>query len=279
MEKLNLSKQILSAFLALGLIVFTASCNKDAITSVLPTVAIGNVTTDVSTLSDVQTLSCQLPDTVDMATVPVALTNYVASNYVGYTTQFVYAIKSNGTLTGYLANLVNGTQHANARFDATGTFVKAVVLPAHAGFALFQTDTIATTALPLALTAYLAANTGTYKYQRAFMEADSSFTTIVSQGTTAYALLYAPKVSATALNIINLGNIDFSTPNPALSSLPSPINDYVTQNYPGATIEKVMAATCTGANNGYTVILKNNGTQYAAEFDNSGTLKVLLQAK
>jgi hypothetical protein len=279
MKNSNFSKPILGSFLALGLIVFTASCNKDAITALIPTVTIGNVTTDISTMSDVQTLSCQLPDTIDMAMVPTTLTNYVASNYAGYTTQFVYAIKSNGTLTGYLANLVNGTQHTNARFDATGTFVKAVVLPTHTGFAMFQTDTIATSLLPLPLTAYLAANSGTYKFQRAFMEADSSFTTIVTQGTTAYALLYAPKVATTGLTIINLGTIDFTTPNPAISSLPSAINDYMTQNYPSATIERVMTGSCTGANNGYTVIFKNNGTQYAAEFDTNGLLKVLLQAK
>jgi hypothetical protein len=262
------------------LIVLSASCKKDA--TVVPTTTattITSVSTDASTLSDVQPLTCQLPDTVNIADLPSAVSTYLSANYVGYTTQFVYAIKSNGTLTGYLANLLNGTQHTAVRFDATGNFVKALNLPMHVDveFAVFQTDTIPISTLPIALQAYLTTN-NTYSLQKAFMETDSSYTLVATQAGNAYALLYS-NASPTVLSIINLGAIDFSTPNPDMSTLPSTITDYINQNYSGAAIERIMAGTCSGGSNGYTVIFKKDSAQYAAEFDSTGIFTEVLQEK
>ncbi len=270
-------KSAIAPVLAFMLIVLGSSCKKDAVVTPVAATVISTVTSDATTLSDVQTLSCQLPDTISLSTAPTSLTAYVSSNYAGYTTQFIYAVKTGGTITGYLANLVNGTSHTNVRFDATGTFIKALTLPAHTGFAMFGTDTVATSSLAVPLTTYLAANSGTYTVQRIFMETDSSNTIIATQGTTAYALLYN-KATPTALTIINLGTIDFTTASPAISTLPASVAAYVNNNYNGATIERILMETCTGASNGYTVIFKNNTTQYAAEFDSTGTFIELLQA-
>jgi hypothetical protein len=270
-------KSVFASVFALALIVLGSSCKKDAVVPAILAV-IGNVTTDATTLSDVQTLSCQLPDTISLATAPAALTSYVTSNYASYTTQFIYAIKTGGTVTGYLANIVNGASHMDLRFDATGTFTKALTLPAHTGFAMFGTDTTVLSALPAVLTTYLAANSSTYAVQRIFREADSSYTVIATQGTNAYALSYAT-ATPTALTLINLGAADFTTPNTDISAFPPAIATYINQNYSGATIERTLTESCTGGSNGYTIILKNNGTQYAAEFDSTGTFMTVLQAK
>jgi hypothetical protein len=271
-------KSVFAPLFALVLIVLGSSCKKDAVvTPVVTAAVISTVTTDATTLSDVQTLSCQLPDTIDVATVPTALTTYVSSNYTGYTTQFIYAVKTGGTITGYVANLVNGTSHMNVRFDATGTYVKALTLPAHTGFAMFGTDTVPSSTLPAALTTYLAANSSTYTVQRIFMEADSSNTIIATQGTNAYALLYN-KNTPTALTIISLGAADFTTPSPDMSTLPASVATYINTNYNGATIERIFMESCSGASNGYTVIFKNNTTQYAAEFDATGNFIEILKA-
>jgi hypothetical protein len=270
-------KSVIAPLFALVLIVIGSACKKDAVVTPIDAV-ISTVTSDATTLSDVQTLSCQLPDTIDIATVPAALTTYVSTNYAGYTTQFIYAIKTGATVTGYLANIVNSTSsHMNVRFDATGTFVKALALPAHTGFAMFGTDTTAISALSTVLTTYLTANTGTYTVQRIFTEADSSNTIIATQGTNAYALLYN-KATPTALTVINLGAADFTTPNVDMNTLPASVSNYINQNYNGATIERVIAESCSGASNGYNVIFKNSTTQYAAEFDATGTFMMILKA-
>jgi Putative beta-lactamase-inhibitor-like, PepSY-like len=269
-------KSVIAPLFALVLIIIGSSCKKDAVVTPIAAI-ISTVTSDATTLSDVQTLSCQLPDTIDVATVPSALTTYVSTNYAGYTTQFIYAVKTGATVTGYLANLVNGTSHMNIRFDATGTFVKALALPAHTGFAMFGTDTTATSALPAALTAYLAANSSTYAVKRIFTETDGSYTVIATQGTNAYALSYLA-ASPTALTVINLGAADFTTPNVDITTLPATVAAYINTNYSGATIERVIAETCSGASNGYTVIFKNSTTQYAAEFDSTGAFTEILKA-
>jgi hypothetical protein len=270
-------KSVIAPLFALVLIVMGSACKKDAVVTPVASV-ISTVTSDATTLSDVQTLSCQLPDTIDIATVPAALTTYVSTNYAGYTTQFIYAIKTGATVTGYLANIVNSTSsHMNVRFDATGTFVKALALPAHTGFAMFGTDTTAISALSTVLTTYLTANTGTYTVQRIFTEADSSNTIIATQGTNAYALLYN-KATPTALTVINLGAADFTTPNVDIATLPASVMNYINQNYNGATIERILSESCSGASNGYTVIFKNSTTQYAAEFDATGIFMMILKA-
>ncbi len=267
---------ITAAFFALLLVVLNSSCKKDA--TVIPSVTtISNVTTDVTTLSDVQTLSCQLPDTVNISDLPSSVTSYVSNNYSGYTTQFVYAVKSNGTLTGYLVNLLNGTMHTLVRFDATGIFVKVLTLPAHTGFAMFQTDTIASSTIPTALQTYLTENSSTYTVQHIFMEVDSSYTVIASQNTTAFALLYS-KATPDGLSVVNLGTVDFTTPNPDINTLPSSIANYINQNYNGATVERILVGNCSGGSNGYTVIFKQNATNYAVEFDSSGAFTEVIKS-
>lgn len=271
-------KFMAALFVPMVLMILFASCKKDATVTPVVTTVISAVTTDATTLSDVETLSCQLPDTVSAANLPAALTSYLTTNYASATTQFVYAVKANGTITGYVANLLSGTTHTSTRFDAAGNFVKAVVLPAHSGFAMFQTDTVGVSTLPTALQTYLTANNTTFTVQRIFREADSTYTIIATQtGASTYVMSYS-NATPTALNVINVGMADFTTPSPDIATLPASIATYIAQNYNGAAIERVLSENCTGASNGYTIILKQNTTQYALEFDATGAFMTALVA-
>jgi hypothetical protein len=274
----NSIKFTVTSLFAMPFMVFVSSCKKDAVVTPTVATAITTVTTDASTLADAQTLSCQLADTVDIAMLPTTVSTYITTNYAGYTNQFVSLVKTSGVLTGYVANLVNGVQHVAARFDASGSFVKALPLPAHIGveFDVFQTDTVAISTLPTALQAYLTAN-NTYNVQRIFTETDGSNTIIATQGTNAYALLYTT-ATPTALSVINLGAIDFTTPNPDITTLPANIATYISQNYNGATIERVLTGECSGGNNNYTIVFKKDTAQYAAEFDSTGAFMSVLKA-
>jgi Putative beta-lactamase-inhibitor-like, PepSY-like len=277
----NSIKNIISTSLFAMMLIFSmASCTKDAVTPITTTAtaAITNVVTDATTLAEAQNVSCQLPQSIKVADLPATITAYISSNFAGYTPQFVYAVQPSGTLTGYLVNLLNGTQHKEVRFDATGNYVKSLDLPAHiaGAFPVFQTDTIATTALPSSLQSYVTTNS-TLAVSRIFMEKDSSYTVIATQNASTYALLYSPK-TPTALSVINLGALDLTTANPSVSTLPSAVTDYISQNYNGASIERIMTGSCTGGNNTYTVVFKKDTTQYAAKFDATGTFIEVLQA-
>ena len=111
---------------------------------------------------------------IDVATLPAAVNSYVAANYAGATINkagtdslgyfYVKVLKADGSYVGLL-------------FDASGTFIKLI----HRGHDGKKGTVVSSSALPAAITTYIAANYATATFKKAELEDDNTYKVILVQ--------------------------------------------------------------------------------------------------
>src|SRR3954468_15939355 len=138
--------RLLSVLVILCAIVYTAmSCSKTAASptastsaasvaaaiSNLQAIAVGSTAASTSALDSVYVINtCSryaTKDSISFSSLPSAVTDYLTTNYSGYTAQQAYSVTdSSGTATGYIVIIQYNGNPVGLKFDAAGSFVKVL---------------------------------------------------------------------------------------------------------------------------------------------------------
>lgn len=278
------------SFLTVG---FMYSCNKDNSSGTDSTsqeavaqtqsIAVAASTTKGDSIYVVHV--CNPRDTlaaVNFSTLPSAITDYLTTNYSGYTAVKAYtSTNSAGTLNGYVVIITYNGNPVGIRFDASGAFVK--VLEQREGHDLEgdgwhhggcfdnrdgkHRDTVALSALPASITAYLASNYAQDTLLNAFVKKNGDYI-VISKNNGLFATAFTSSgtfIIHTALPVRD-GKVTAVT----AEALPAAITSYLTTTYPGYVFGKAYAFSLSGQVKGYCVVIESNSTKYALLFDASG---------
>ena len=274
-----------------ALVVSLNACNKN---SVDPS------TTDASARSaGVVSTSATGPHsltTVDVASLPTAITIYINSKYAGAT------IKE--ALKDVQGNYVVAITVSNAGklllFKADGTFVKeADGKPNHAPGDSARHDgkgegpgsmTVAVSSLPAAITTYISTNYAGATVKEAFKGPDGRFLVAITQNNVVKLLLF--KADGTFVQAVekptHTPGDTAHHPRPgqgsgpeattiAASSLPAAVTTYINTNYAGATVEK--AAQDKTTSDYLVAIMTTDKKRVLLLFSSDGTFKKALTRK
>jgi hypothetical protein len=222
-------------------------------------------------------------DSIAATALPATVSSYLTTNYAGYTLVKAFKISdASGTLKGYVTIINFNGNPVGIVFDANGNFVK--VLEQREGRDLRegrgyheggcfehrdgkQRDTVALSALPASVTAYMTANYPTDTVVRASKTREGAYV-LISRN----AGLFATVFSA---NGTFLGRIQLPAPKGTIaaveaSALPAAVTTYLTNTYPGYVFNKAFSITVNGVLQGYCVAIEANSTRYGLLFDASG---------
>lgn len=286
------------AFYALSAVVLLASCQKNeeasttGTSSASSTIAVATTAT-VSTSSTTARVADSVyllqpcrrgehRDTVAQADLPGAVATYLADNYNGASFSKAFVLKDqSGSLTGYVVVLYFNSKPVGLQFDSTGAFVKVLEQREkgdlngagwhHGGRFEHRDgkgrDTIALSALPASVTAYLAANYATDTLVKAFQGKDSSLV-VLSKNNGLYATVFT--ATGSLISRVQSPAKQGRAQSIELAALPSAAANYLSQTYPNYVFEKAFSVSSNGAVQGYVVIIDANNTKYAVSFDASG---------
>lgn len=228
-------------------------------------------------------------DSISASALPAAITNYLDSNYAGFTAQKAFVQKdSSGNVTGYVLIINFNGKPVGLKFDASGNFVK--VLEQREGHDLEgkgwheggcfgdrdgeHKDTIALSSLPGSITSYLTTNYPGDTLVKAFRSFDSTYL-IFSRDNGLFVTAFSSDGSFIGRVSIEPHQQHFASV--AESDLPSAITTYLTTSYPGYVFEQAFSYSDDGSVQGYVVGINANNTKYAVLFDASGTfIKVIV---
>jgi hypothetical protein len=219
---------------------------------------------------------------IDSASLPATILDYLSSNYAGYT--FFRGVKisnSSGTIKGYVAIIYYNDKPVAIRFNADGTFNKVLEQrekedrhgSGHHRHGRFEhrdgehRDTIALSALPSTVTDYLAQNHPTDTLLKAFKNSDSSIV-VITKNNGLFANLFTSAGVFISRIEIPAGKGEHETIEQ--SALPISITTYLSSTYPNYVFEKAFVRKENGVIKGYAVIIDANNTKYAVIFDASG---------
>ncbi|CAN5412102.1 hypothetical protein BH11BAC5_BH11BAC5_13400 [soil metagenome] len=122
-------------------------------------------------------------DSIAIPSLPAVIISYFAANYAQDT--LMHAFKNSDSSIVVLS--INNGVYATV-FDANGVFIKITQLPSHHG----DFNTVAQSALPAAVTAYLATTYPNYVFKQAFVVNDSSglkgYVVFIDANATKYAV-------------------------------------------------------------------------------------------
>jgi len=224
-----------------------------------------------------------LADTVAASSLPDTVTNYLGANYSGYTFKVAFKIKDHsGTLEGYVVVIKYNSNPVALKFDANGIFVAVIEQQEgrdmHDGHGFHEggcfgdrdgkhRDTISLSAMPSAVTAYFTTNYPNDTLKHAFVNRDTTYL-VISKDTALYATTL--KSNGTLIKRFKIYPHVISHTTLAESALPASISTYLTTTYPGYVFENAFEVLLNGTAKGYVVVIEENTTQYAVEFDASG---------
>jgi hypothetical protein len=293
---MNKKKSLVGFFLA-ALTLAAVSCKKEnsaidvqsqdiqAAVAATQAIAVATTTTSGGTDSVYVINTCgprQHRDSVAISSLPASIGTYLSSNYSGYTGERAFSVKDpSGTIQGYVVVVNYNGKPVGLKFDASGNFVQ--VLEQREGHDLggsgwhhggrfddrdgLRRDTIALSALPIAIKTYYATNYATDTLVRAFQGKDGSFVVLSINGG-AYASIFDAS-----------GNFVSRTLMPAKpgrpnsidqSALPANVSSYLSTTYPGYVFKHAFKLMSNTTLQGYVVMIDANNTKYAVEFDASG---------
>ncbi len=271
-------------------IITLTSCQKDVSTSINPettdAIAVASSTTAADGDSVYLTNGCskrEKKDSIAQSALPPDATNYLSSNYAGYTFNKAFAVKSSeGTITGYITVIFYNDKPVGLKFDASGNFVKVLEQrekrdlngPGWHHGGRFEDrggsckDTLAFNQLPASIVAYMTTNYSSDTLIKAFRNRHDSSYVILSKNNGAYATIFT--ANGTFINRIQLHSKQGNCQPVDEAALPGNIASYLATTYPGYVFKKAFAIKQSNSVAGYVVFIDANSTKYAAEFDASG---------
>ncbi|MBK8442786.1 MAG: PepSY-like domain-containing protein [Sphingobacteriales bacterium] len=184
------------------------------------------------------------PTPIDVATLPTAVTDYVAANYAGATVEHA-AVTDNGN---FIVAVSTGTGKPTILvFDANGVFLQEG--KPHFGGGNGQGNggnhppkptPIDVTTLPAAVTDYVAANYAGATVSNAAVADNGNFIVAVSTGTgKPTILIFDANGVFLQEGKPHFGGANHPKPTPIdIATLPATVTDYVAANYAGSTIDK-----------------------------------------
>jgi hypothetical protein len=280
-------------FLILFFTLFLASCKKEnsADTSaVSPTsisnlqavaVAAGTTSNDSIYVIGICVNSHHL-DSVSLTNLPATVTDYLTTNYDGYTFQKAFTDKDlSGNTAGYVVIIQYNRNPVGLKFDASGNFIR--VLEQREGRDLSgkgwhdggrfndrdgrHRDTVALTSLPATVLSYFISNYPGDTLVRAYKNRDSSYV-LFSKNNGAFATLFDANGT-----FIKRAELYEHTGNVAVvdqTTLSTGAQDYLSSTYPDYVFKQAFSFSENGVLLGYVVCIDANGTKYAIEFNASG---------
>ena len=280
-------------FLILSFVLFLASCKKEnsADTSIVsPTavaasqaVAVAASTTSNDSIYVIGTCASNHHlDSVSFTNLPATVTDYLTTNYDGYTFQKAFTDKdSSGNISGYVVIIEYNGNPVGLKFDASGNFLK--VLEQREGHDLSgngwheggcfndrdgrHRDTVALTSLPATILSCFTTNYPGDTLVRAYKNRDSSYV-LFSKNNGAFATLFDANDSF--IKRVKLYEHTGSVAAVDQTALPAAAQDYLSSTYPDYVFKQAFSFSENGVLLGYVVCIDANGTKYAIEFDASG---------
>lgn len=221
-------------------------------------------------------------DSVAESALNSPITDYLNTNYPGYTFQKAFAEKdSAGTVSGYVVIIMYNNNPVGLKFDASGNFLQ--VLEQREGHDLNgkgyheggcfgdrdgnHKDTVSLTSLPGNILSYFTTNYPQDTLVRAYKNIDSSYI-VFSINNGSFATIF--DASGTFLRRVELhANSNRAMPL-AQTDLPSAMQSYLTTTYPNYVFKQAFSFSQNGNLLGYVIVIGANGTKYAIQFDASG---------
>lgn len=289
---------LVRTFCALCVAAVVVSCNKNDLNSqgsssisssntiaVAASSTTSTATTTGSTDSVYLVQPCQRHehrDSIAQSSLPSPVTSYLSTNYNGYSFAKAFALKNGSSaITGYVVVIYYNNNPVGLQFDGSGNFVKVLEQREkgdldgpgwHHGGRFehrdgLHRDTIALSALPSAITSYLATNYASDTLVKAFRSRDSSIV-VLSKNNGLYATVFT--AAGTFIKRDQLPTEHGTIQGIDLLGLPSTAANYLSQTYPNYVFEKAFSFSLGGVLKGYVVVIDANNTKYAVEFDASG---------
>jgi hypothetical protein len=221
---------------------------------------------------------------VEQSSLSAAITTYLSANYPGNTFLKAYQIANQTTsvLESFVVVVQFNEKPVAIKFDASGVFVKVLEIREgrnmkgkggwHAG-GLFDNrdgkhrDTLAISAIPAAIKAYMLSTYPADTLVHAFVNKDQSII-LISRNIEFFA------TSFTTANVfikrIQLPAGPAKVRTIEASALPSKTTAYLSTTYPNYVFKKAFELKVNGALKGYLVLIDANLTKYAIHFDASG---------
>ncbi|MGZ3763421.1 MAG: PepSY-like domain-containing protein [Mucilaginibacter sp.] len=223
-----------------------------------------------------------LADTITFSALPDTTVKYLTANYSGYTFKRAYKVLNHsGTLQGYLVMITFNNNPVGLAFDANGLFVK--VLEQREGRDLngqgwhqggrfgnrdnHHLDTIALSALPVAITTYFTANYPNDTLKHALINRDSSYL-VVSNDNGIFVTDFT-KTGSFQKRVQVYPHVKTST-TLTQSALPTSVSTYLTITYPAYVFDAAYTISLNAVLQGYIVFIDANTTKYLVRFDASG---------
>jgi len=223
-------------------------------------------------------------DSITAAALPATVTNYLSTNYAGYTLQQAYSVvNSSNTTAGYVVIIGYNSNPVGLEFDASGNFLRVLEQREgrdlhgngwHAGGRFDNRDgrhrdTIALSSLPSSVTSYFSTNYSSDTLVGAFRGKDSVIV-VLSKNNGAFATVFSS--SGTFIGRTALQNKRDKVAVIDQSALPATVLSYLNTTYPGYVFEKAFVIKPGGSVLGYVVVIDANGTRYAVQFNAAGAL-------
>ena len=221
-------------------------------------------------------------DSVAFSSLSSSITNYLTTNYAGYTFKKAFTIKdATSTLQGYVVIIQFNGNPVGLKFDASGTFVQ--VLEQREGRDLLgnghheggcfqnrdgkQRDTVALSALPPTITSYFAAHFANDTLVRASKTRDSGYV-VLSKNNGLFATVFT--AAATFVTRVDLPAQKGKANSVEQSALPVAALTFLSATYPNYVFNKAFSIAVNGVVQGYCVVIEANNTKYAMQFDATG---------
>ncbi len=281
---------------AVAAVMGMASCQKEVTVSATDTAAIQTavaqtqaiaVSISATTAGDsvyvINTCSAHSRrDSVAFGSLPSSITDYLNTNYSGYTFQKAFTIKdASSTLQGYVVIIQFNGNPVGLKFDTGGKFVQ--VLEQREGRDLLgsghheggcfqnrdgkQRDTVALSSLPSFITTYFASNYPQDTLVRAAKTRDSGYI-LLSKNNGLFATIF--NASGSFVSRIELPAQKGKANSIDQSALPANALSYLSATYPNYVFNKAFSITENGVVQGYCVIIEANNTKYGVQFDAAG---------
>jgi hypothetical protein len=222
-------------------------------------------------------------DSVAFALLPDSAKSYLTATYAGYTFKKAYKIvTAAGVTEGYVVAITFNGNPVALKFNATGGFV-AVLEQREGGDlngpgwhegGLFgdrdgrHRDTVALSALPTAVTAYMTSNYPGDTLKHALVNRDSSYV-VISEDKGVFATEFSK--TGTFIERVQIYPHVVGAITLTQATLPAAVSSYLTTTYPAYVFDNAFELTLNGSANGYLVFIDANSTKYLAVFNASGT--------
>ncbi len=268
----------------------SSSTNTTPTTSTSSTIAVALDSTRTDSVYILQQCSSgYFRDSIAASSLPDSILSYLANSYPGNSFRSAYIIKASaGNVGGYVVIISFNGKPVGLLFDSAGNFQRVLEQREHGDIngrgwhhgGRFQdrdgdqSDSIALSALPGAVSTYMTSNYPSDTLIRAYRNSDSSIL-VISKNNGLFANLFTSAGVFVKRVALAPQEFIFSQPvaqNIAQDSLPSNVLSYLSTTYPNYVFETASSIWTAGQLGGYAVVIDANNTKYAVWFDVTGKM-------